>query len=45
MVEEAILPLHRWKCLLPIVRPPLKKSLFPVKRPGENICADWDLFF
>ena len=26
------------------IRPPLKKSLFPVQRLGENICADWDLF-
>ena len=23
----------------------LKKMLFPVQRPGENSCADWDLFF
>ena len=23
----------------------LKKSLFPVQWPGENICADLDLFF
>ena len=45
MVEEAILPLHRWKSLLPTVRPPLKKSLFTVQRPGENIRAYWDLFF
>ena len=28
-----------------VLRPPLKKCLFPVQRPGENIRADWDLFF
>ena len=27
------------------LRPPLKQSLFPVNRPGENICADYGLFF
>ena len=28
----------------PVIRPPLKKSLFHVQSPGENICSDWDLF-
>ena len=26
------------------LRPPLKKMLFPVWRPGEYIRADWDIF-
>ena len=27
------------------VRPPLKKMLFLVQRPGEDITAEWELFF
>ena len=23
----------------------LNKSVFPVERPGDNICGDWKLFF
>ena len=28
-----------------IFRPPLKKILFPVQRPGVYITAEWDFFF
>ena len=28
-----------------IPRPPFKKKLFPVERPGGNKCAGWGLFF
>ena len=28
-----------------IMRPPLKKILFPVQRPGVYITAEWELFF
>ena len=27
------------------VRPPLKKMLFPVQRPGDFITAEWEFFF
>ena len=27
------------------IRPPLKKMLFPVQRPGEYITAEWEPFF
>ena len=27
------------------IRPPLKKKLFPVQRPGDFITAEWELFF
>ena len=27
------------------LRPPLKKMLFPVQRPGDFITAEWELFF
>ena len=32
-------------CKASTTRSALKTSLFPVERPGDNICADWELFF
>ena len=32
-------------CCYGTIRPPLKKSLFPVHRPGGYFLADWEHFF